>query len=606
MDKFLMSLPTQLSQPFDLGSDSALLHLNNMDLYESQVPEDLSFSNFYANESPLAELLDELVPVLENDPSSRPPAHLKNFSIDTQSFANLSFRNGPENAAFLQQNGHHNGPQTGPDTTTAIAALSGPHTAPAGSFSAFHAGDQGPQQLQNPSLQAPAVATPRRPGRNKLALVLSVNVLANVYSTPLRLAAAQLPVNVVLMPNKVGKTPHSTKPKGHSRSRSRLLIDGNTPIVWGTASKLLSFQNLAYQTGSQGLNPFYTPLSYISPRVDGSAENDELATPQPTPASGHLRTLSHTYFSPQNPPFPLKRNDTLESINIEDQDDDAFKQLRKAKLYASIPGKQREADFATDILLKMATQLEDHPSSQLTPGLLYQSPSRLYSTLSQGYAQPGYDFEAQNPFDMYKQPQPRPVTVPNFYRSASSIDLLLPQLVHTKQEKNRPFTKSHPAALDLASIAAYQSQNNQSHSQNSQNNHNHNHSQNSQNQLQQNLQYSMGLLPPMATFPVAQDLLFSQSSLGDPSIVDVAERILPSDLKLPIKLADKPDVVDPKKKHQCPLCQARFQRPEHVKRHLKSHSSEKPYQCDEADCGKRFNRKDNLKAHLKKIHQRPV
>lgn len=45
-----------------------------------------------------------------------------------------------------------------------------------------------------------------------------------------------------------------------------------------------------------------------------------------------------------------------------------------------------------------------------------------------------------------------------------------------------------------------------------------------------------------------------------------------------------------------------FQRPEHVKRHLKSHSSEKPFECQMPNCGKRFNRKDNLKAHLKKIH----
>lgn len=69
---------------------------------------------------------------------------------------------------------------------------------------------------------------------------------------------------------------------------------------------------------------------------------------------------------------------------------------------------------------------------------------------------------------------------------------------------------------------------------------------------------------------------------------------------------EKTDKVDPKKTHKCPICDARFQRPEHVKRHLKSHSSEKPYQCEEPDCGKRFNRKDNLKAHLKKIHHKKV
>ncbi|EMG48269.1 hypothetical protein G210_1179, partial [Candida maltosa Xu316] len=58
---------------------------------------------------------------------------------------------------------------------------------------------------------------------------------------------------------------------------------------------------------------------------------------------------------------------------------------------------------------------------------------------------------------------------------------------------------------------------------------------------------------------------------------------------------------DLNKKFECPICKSRFQRPEHVKRHLKSHTSEKPFQCTE--CQKRFNRKDNLKAHLKKIHK---
>jgi len=62
----------------------------------------------------------------------------------------------------------------------------------------------------------------------------------------------------------------------------------------------------------------------------------------------------------------------------------------------------------------------------------------------------------------------------------------------------------------------------------------------------------------------------------------------------------------PKKVHSCPLCAAVFQRPEHVKRHMRSHSSEKPYECDEPGCGKRFNRGDNLKAHLRKIHHRQI
>lgn len=58
-----------------------------------------------------------------------------------------------------------------------------------------------------------------------------------------------------------------------------------------------------------------------------------------------------------------------------------------------------------------------------------------------------------------------------------------------------------------------------------------------------------------------------------------------------------------KRKHKCEICSARFLRPEHVKRHMKCHSLEKPYKCHVENCSKKFNRKDNLKTHLKNIHK---
>lgn len=61
-----------------------------------------------------------------------------------------------------------------------------------------------------------------------------------------------------------------------------------------------------------------------------------------------------------------------------------------------------------------------------------------------------------------------------------------------------------------------------------------------------------------------------------------------------------------KKVHECPLCSMKFQRPEHVKRHMLSHSSEKPFVCPEANCAKRFNRNDNLKQHLRNIHKKKI
>ncbi|KAG7785796.1 hypothetical protein KL910_000571 [Ogataea haglerorum] len=68
------------------------------------------------------------------------------------------------------------------------------------------------------------------------------------------------------------------------------------------------------------------------------------------------------------------------------------------------------------------------------------------------------------------------------------------------------------------------------------------------------------------------------------------------------KSRSKNSEQEKKKTHECPLCHSRFQRPEHVKRHMRSHSSEKPFVCPQEKCGKRFNRNDNLKQHLRKIH----
>lgn len=55
---------------------------------------------------------------------------------------------------------------------------------------------------------------------------------------------------------------------------------------------------------------------------------------------------------------------------------------------------------------------------------------------------------------------------------------------------------------------------------------------------------------------------------------------------------------DPSKTFVCELCNRRFRRQEHLKRHYRSlHTQEKPFECHE--CGKKFSRSDNLSQHAR-------
>ena len=50
----------------------------------------------------------------------------------------------------------------------------------------------------------------------------------------------------------------------------------------------------------------------------------------------------------------------------------------------------------------------------------------------------------------------------------------------------------------------------------------------------------------------------------------------------------------------CPTCTKTFSTNKNLKRHIKIHSEEKPYQCSEQDCNLSFTRKDHLDRHMRK------
>lgn len=76
----------------------------------------------------------------------------------------------------------------------------------------------------------------------------------------------------------------------------------------------------------------------------------------------------------------------------------------------------------------------------------------------------------------------------------------------------------------------------------------------------------------------------------------------------PVEEIDEEDneYGEEKRRHPCPRCGKRFNRPSSLKIHLNTHTGAKPYQCPFPGCGRTFNVSSNMRRHFRNHARRPA